>query len=183
VKRVYIIVAFVIAAVALSGCGSGVQGVQGRDQRITEAYSTALEAAVPYPLSQMRDSQERRNLRERLLRFNAPDKVGYVYLLSLTGNYIGYYAINGKVSSTDSQLTTTQQIVKACSSGCREVVPSMGDDGSYGANEPGVFFFTTNGVLVETAMPYVYSDSPLPVDAPRLNPKQGQSDLTARVKR
>lgn len=181
-RRSFILVAFVLAAVVLAGCGTGNSTV-ARDGRITEAYSKTLEAAVPYPLTQMKDSQERRNLREKLLRFNVPDKIGYVYLLGFNGNYIGYYAIQGKVSSTDSQLTNTQQIVKACSSGCREVVNSMGDDGSYGSNEAGVFFFTTNGVLVETSMNYIYSDSPLPVDAVRLNPKQGQADLSARIKK
>lgn len=181
-NRAAALIALLVAAVAVAGCG-GVQGTQGHDQKVTEQYSKQLESAVPYPLSQMRDSQERRNLRERLLRFNVPDKIGYVYLLGLTGNYVGYYAIQGKVSSTDSQMTITQQIVKACKSGCREVVNSMGDDGSYGANESGVFFFTTNGVLVETSMNYIYSDSPLPVDAPKLNPDKGQADLSARVKK
>ena len=47
-------------------------------------------------------------------------------------------------------------------------------------NKPGVFFFTTNGVLVETSMNYIYSDSPLPVDAPKLNPNQGQQDISNR---
>lgn len=181
-RTIGLIVLVVVFAGLFAACG-GVSGVQGHDQKITEAYSSQLESAVPYPLSQMRDSQERRNLRERLLRFNVPDKIGYVYLLGLTGSYVGYYAIQGKVSSTDSQLTTTQQIVKACSNGCREVVPSMGDDGSYGSNEAGVFFFTTNGVLVETSMNYIYSDSPLPVDAPKLNPAKGQADLSVRVKK
>lgn len=167
-----------------TACRGGTKSQQ-EQQKLTNEYSQRLQAAVPYPLDQMRDSQERRNLRERLLRFNVPDKVGYVYILGLTGNFIGYYVIEGKVSATESQLTITQQIVKDCKGGCREVVDSMGDDGSYGHNEggpSGVFFFTTNGVLVETDMNFVYSDSPLPVDAPKLNPTKGQADLSQRQK-
>ena len=180
-KRLILVALVAVSIGVLAGCGSTNSSVQ-RDSKITNQYSQQLESAVPYPLSQMRDSQERRNLRERLLRFNVPDKIGYVYILSLTGQYVGYYVISGKVSSTDSQMSADQQIVKACSSGCRYVVNSMGDDGSYGPEEPGIFFFTTNGVLVETSMPYVYSDSPLPVHAPKLNPAKGQQDLSARTK-
>jgi len=179
-KYTGIIIALIVGAILLAGCG-GTNSSVIRDSKITDAYSKTLEGAVPYPLAQMQDSQERRNLRERLLRFNVPNKIGYDYILGMNGTYIGYYTINGKVSSTDSQMTATQQIVKACSSGCREVVQSMGDDGSYGSNEPGVFFFTTNGVLVETSMNYIYSDSPLPVNAPKLNPKQGVADLSNRI--
>jgi predicted small secreted protein len=179
-KKLTLLCVLLVAIAALvAGCGHTNSAVI-RDSKITNAYSAALEHAVPYPLSQMKDSQERRNLRERLLRFNRPDKLGYVYLLGMNGNYVGYYAIHGKPSSMESQLTATQQIVKACNSGCREVVTSMGDDGSFGGNEAGIFFFTTNGVLVETSMNYVYSDAPLPVDAPKLNPKQGVKDLSDR---
>lgn len=167
------------AALLLAGC-NGTNNSNSRDRKITEAYSRALEAAVPYPLAQMKDSVERRNLRERLLRFNVPDKIGYVYILGMAGNYVGYYTIKGKVSSTSSQMTADQQVIHDCSGGCREVVNSMGDDGSYGPNEPGVFFFTTNGVLVETSMDFIYSDSPLPVHAPSLTPTKGQPNLSSR---
>jgi len=179
-KKVAIGVVLAAVALSLAACGKSNSSVI-RDSKITDQYSRALENAVPYPLSQMHDSVERRNLRERLLRFNVPDKIGYIYLLGFNGNYVGYYTVNGKPSSLDSQMTATQQIVKACSSGCREVVTSMGDDGSFGTNEPGIFFFTTNGVLVETSMNYVYSDSPLPVNAPNLTPKKGQKDLSKRI--
>lgn len=180
-KRIAIAVVLVALAVGLAGCNGGGTKSQKEQQKLTNAYSERLQAAVPYPLSQMTDSLERRNLREKLLRFNKPDKIGYVYILGFNGNFVGYYVIKGKVSSTQSQLTITQQIVKDCHSGCREVVDSMSDDGSYGLNEPGVFFFTTNNVLVETSMNYIYSDSPLPVDAKPINPKKGQANVSNRT--
>lgn len=117
-------------------------------------------------------SLERRNLAERLKRTDNPSAIGYVYLLSF-GKPIGYYVIKGKVSNPDSQLTTTD-LVQDCSgwsTPCRVTVPAPGDDGSYGPNEGGIFFFTTEGVMVTTSLDYIWSDNPLPVDVPRLNSK------------
>lgn len=178
-KKIVLLLVAIMLVVGLAACGKSDSTVQ-RDAKVTDIYSRQLAGAVPYPLAQMKDSTERRNLREKLLRFNKPDKIGYVYLLTITGKPIGYYSIRGKVSSNDSQMTASQQIVKACSSGCREVVDTMSDDGSYGPNEPGIFFFTTNGVLVVTSATYLYSDSPLPVNAPDLTPKVGQKDISNR---
>lgn len=180
-KRIAIAALLVLLAASLAGCNGGGTKSQKEQQKLTNAYSERLQAAVPYPLSQMTDSLERRNLRERLLRFNKPDKIGYVYILGFNGNFVGYYTIKGKVSSTQSQMTITQQVVHDCHSGCREVVDSMGDDGSYGQNETGIFFFTTNNVLVTTDMHYIYSDSPLPVEAKPINPKQGQANVSNRT--
>lgn len=160
--------ALALIVVLLAGCGGRGTAQRKQDQAIVDSYSQQLSKAVPYPLSQMKDSTERRNLRERLLRFNKPDKVGYVYLLSF-GKFLGYYTIEGKISSTQSQMTVTDEVRKYCHSGCREVTQSMGDDGSYGPNEEGVFFFTTGGVMVQTDLDYVYSDAPLNVgDVPQL---------------
>lgn len=137
---------------------------QDRSQQLTEQYQRQLEDAVPYPLDAMHDSVERRNLKERLLRFNKPDKIGYVYLLSDTGQVVSFYTIKGKISSTQSQLTASQ--TDRChyhyEQGC-EVTEAPGDDGSYGPNEDGVFFFTTEGVLVQWNGKFIYADAPLKV--------------------
>lgn len=173
-----------VAAIAtmplLSGCfSSNTPSAQTAGQQQTETAFQQQSAAVPYPASQLKDSLERRNIRERLLRTNNPNALQYVYVLSYDGKYLGYYAIKGKVSSTQSQMTTTD-LVRPCSAGgdngsgnCAVTVPAPGDDGSYGDNEPGVFFFTTEGVMVTTDMPYIVSDQPLSVQAPRLNPAKG----------
>jgi len=144
-----------------------------REQQITEAYQSRLNQAVPYPLAQMHDSLERRNIRERLLRFNNPAKIGYVYLFTPMGQMIGYYTIKGKVTSTQSQMTVPQTVV------CPDVydkggtldpyftIDAMGDDGSYGPNEggdDGIFFFTTEGVMLSWNGLWLYSDAPLSVD-------------------
>jgi hypothetical protein len=87
------------------------------------------------------------------------------------GKIVGYYAIRGKVSSTQSQMTTstTVQMDQGQYGGGNITYPAPSDDGSYGPNETGNFFFTTENVLVETDLNYLYADAPLPVNAPKLN--------------
>lgn len=154
-----------------TACDDEPSGAQRQGQIDTEQAFRQQSAAVPYPKSQMTDSLERRNLRERLLRQNRPNAIGYVYVLGMNGSYVGYYVIRGKVSSTQSQMTTTS-LVQSCGSGsgysCAVTVPAPGDDGSYGSYEPGIFFFTTDGTMVTTSMEYMVSDHPLPVHAPKL---------------
>lgn len=158
------IIPFTILMVAGTACTPEVNkpNASQRSQGITETYQQRLETAVPYPLDAMRDSVERRNLRERLLRFNKPDKIGYVYLLSNTGSIVAFYTIKGKISSTQSQLTASDKS-ECHSTNCGSAVvrSAPGDDGSYGDNEPGVFFFTTEDVLVQWEGQFMYSDAPL----------------------
>lgn len=146
-------------------CGPNKNSSAQTSQRITESYQQKLTAAVPYPLDAMKDSIERRNLRERLLRFNKPDKIGYVYLLSDTGSVVAFYTIKGKITSTESQLTNSDST--ECHNGCSSPVlrQAPGDDGSYGPSEPGIFFFTTEDVLVQWNGKFVYADAPLKVSS------------------
>lgn len=155
------------SALILTGCTDD-SSPQATGQKETEIAYKQQSAAVPYPADKLKDSLERRNLRERLLRQNEPDRIGYVYILSF-GKFIGYYTIKGKVSGTQSQMTTDNLVFRKAG-GVYVVVNAPGDDGSYGANEDGVFFFTTNGTMVQTSSEYIYSDQPLSVaDVPELN--------------
>lgn len=157
--------ALLFAAAALAGQPSWFKSLEKQTDRIANQQLNS----VPYPEAQMKDSLERRNLRERLLRFNKPQKVGYLYLMSF-GKFVGYYVVKGKISSVQSQMTQTDQTWD-CGDSCTAVVDSMGDDGSFGPNEGGdrgVFFFTSTGVLVETTLDWVYSDAPLTIDVPNL---------------
>lgn len=174
-RRHLLIVPVAASLLVLAGCDSGstshvpsAKSIQSQQQRLTSQAFSQQQAAVPYPASQLRDSLERRNIRERLLRTNQPDRIQYVYLLSYDGKYLGYYAIKGKITSTQSQMTADQTELNHGSYG-QSVVDAPGDDGSYGTNEPGYYFFTTEGVMVTADMPYVVSDAPLSVNAPKLN--------------
>lgn len=137
---------------------------QGGAEKKAQAFDQQSKA-VPYPSEKLTDSTERRNLRERLLRTNDPNRQGFVYLMNY-GQIVGYYAIKGKVSSTQSAMLPTDKVVDRYEGDV--VVQAPGDDGSYGDNEPGIFFFTTDGVMVSTSLDYIESDAPLPIDVPRL---------------
>jgi hypothetical protein len=167
-KRLVAALLAVLAVVGLAACDPGPSkpSASARSQAVTEKYQARLETAVPYPLEAMKDSIERRNLRERLLRFNQANKIGYVYLLSSTGSVVAFYTIKGKVSSTQSQMTAADSANFSCrtSHGCTPLVrEAPGDDGSYGPNEDGVFFFTTEDVMVQWSGPFLYADAPLKV--------------------
>lgn len=172
-----LLAAGVLAMASLTACmdeGPKANTAQGEGQKETETAFKQQSAAVPYPVAQLKDSTERRNIRERLLRTNKKDLLGYVYLMNF-GEVVGYYTIKGKVSSTQSQMTTDSLVIDGCPGGsdgrCPTVVNAPGDDGSYGDNENGIFFFTTEGAYVTTDLNYLYADQPLPIDTPRLNAK------------
>lgn len=178
-KRIISLIAAIIMVVFVTGCSNSDSPPSSHEegQKLTEKAFDQQSKAVPYPADQLKDSQERRNLRERLLRQNDPDRIGYVYFVQF-GEFLGYWTIKGKVSSTQSQMTPADILTDdMCGSGCSEhaILEAPGDDGSYGANESGVFFFTTEGALVQLPEDaYVYADQPVGIgDIPELN-GQGQ---------
>lgn len=116
-------------------------------------------------------SQECLNLDKKFKRDNDPNRVTYVYLLSWTGEFIGYYVVKGKVSSNQSQMGPMDQSMKLCGwsdSGCYGVVEAPGDDGSYGPNEDGIFFFTADDTKITWNGMYQQSDKPLNIKVPLL---------------
>lgn len=172
-KRMLGLLLGLLLVLIAAGCDTGKQqlneGAQAEGQQQTQTAFRQQSRAVPYPLEQLRDSTERRNLREKNLRFNDPNKIGYVYLFSQTGSVISFWTIKGKVSSAQSQMTATELIecpnVRGEPNPC-VTVTGPGDDGSYGENERAIFFFTTEGVYVslpEHAL-WVYLDSPLELE-------------------
>ena len=135
---------------------------QVQSQTTIENFAKKLIAAQPYPSDAMYDSAERANLRERLLRMNNPNKIGYFYGLSMAGQVMLFATIKGKPSSMGSYLTAGENILSY--SGGSIAVEAMGDDGSYGSAEcesQGVFFFTAQGVLGEWCGPWAYFDAPV----------------------
>lgn len=159
----------VAAAVSMSACGKSTpsNSSQSTGQRITEGYAKKYEASEPYPLSQVNDSAERKNLIERLLRLNDPNKIGYLIEFTNNGQVTAYITTKGKVSSTGSQLTNVENIIHDGypSGGAAVPVSSMGDDGSYGPEEcqaQGIVYFDTNNVMHEDCVQnWTWSDAPV----------------------
>lgn len=112
------------------------------------------------------DTLEKKNLEEKRKREENPNAVRYLYLYS-HGEPQGYYITKGKVSSNGSQRTPEQDNMWTCggtggSYGCSAiVVDGAQDDGSYGAPEPGIFFFLANGTMISTTLDYVQADAPI----------------------
>lgn len=116
--------------------------------------------------SQITNSLEKQNLEKKRDKEEDPNAIRYVYVLSYA-NIIGFYTAKGKVSSSSSQIGPETEIINGGGNG--NVVDSAKDDGSYGDGDPGIFFFTTDGVMVETSLDYIVSDQPLPIDVPRFS--------------
>lgn len=173
-KKFLITLTAIFALIGFTACSEEPESnSQKEGQALTEQAYKQQSEAVPYPVDDLKDSLERRNLRERLLRQNEADRVGYVYFFPFgSGEALGYWTIKGKVSSTQSQMTTQDLVVEADFGADWEsqVIGAPGDDGSYGPNEKGVFFFTTEDVMVQVCEDcYFYSDAPVALNVPELN--------------
>ncbi len=150
-----------VLLVGLAGCYGG--GKEG------EAYQERQALADSYDTD---DSLELKNLKEKRDREDDPNKIRYVYVLSYA-TIIGYYVAEGKISSSSSQIAPESELIRGKypnSEGWSEFIPveSAKDDGSYGPGDPGIFFFTTEGAMIETSLDYIVSDVPLTLDVPRL---------------
>lgn len=128
----------------------------------TEKNQQRLMAAQPLP--QLQDSLERKQLITRLQTFNDPDRISYITLLSM-GRPVGYFAIKGKVSSVNSLLTSSDQVLWSRGSHMdhtsAQVVASPDLDGSYGSNGDAVFFFLQDGTYMEWNGEYLISTRPV----------------------
>lgn len=159
--------------------GNGASKAQAQNNQIAATTYQKFNAAVPYPYASglPSDPLERKNLAARLQQYNSKGSTNYVYVFAgMTDKVVGYYVIRGKVSSTGSEMTSTDINVHCGYGGDHESCTNLaiGDDGSYGPAEggsSGVFFFTTNGTLVETDQPFLVSSAPIKVysDVPELD--------------
>lgn len=135
------------------------------EQALTEVNQRGLLEKQPPP--RLTWSLERDNLikRFKLQNDRAVNFFMYVFIEGVA-DPIGYYMVN-KVSSVNSQLTNTEQIVWTYDSGSH-VLPSPAEDGSYGENGSGVFGFTPEDVYIETTLKYIVSTIPLTFTKPAI---------------
>lgn len=142
---------------------------QTDDQKVKrENYETAQKAA-PFPTGVVaKNPTELMNVREKLVRDSDPNRLSYVYLMSMDGKVIAHFVAKGKVSSADSQMLPDYEFRDVCGAGCNhwEVVNAAGDDATYGNREPGIFFFTPEGMLVTWSGDYMQFDRPMKVNTP-----------------
>lgn len=136
------------------------------EQAQTEVNQTQLNATQPAP--RITWSLERDNLIKRFKLQNDRGVSFFMYIfIEGISEPIGYYQVN-KISSVNSQLTNTCQIVEdpyRYQSG-GQILPSPAEDGSYGTNGDAIFGFTPEGIYIETNMKYVTSTVPLSFTKP-----------------
>lgn len=129
----------------------------GQEQAKTEANQQHLLQVQPPP--KLEWSLERDNLIKRFRLQNDRAVSFYMYVfIEGVGDPVGYYLVN-KVSSVDSQLTNTEQLIYTGSGWAS--LPSPAEDGSYGTNGAGVFGFTPEDIYIEHNMKYLVSTVPL----------------------
>lgn len=140
------------------------------EQAHTESNQRDLNKIQPPPTITW--SLERDNLIKRFKLQNDRAVMFYMYVfIEGVAQPIGYYQVN-KVSSVNSQLTNTMQIISGARAGNDlpssqiAVVPSPAEDGSYGTNGEGVFGFTPENIYIETNMKYITSTVPLHFNTP-----------------
>lgn len=156
---ILIVLVIGLACMGTTDCNGRPRNTTALDEQAkTEINQRGLFAKQPPP--SITWSLERDNLIKRFKLMNDRATVFYMYVfIEGVSEPIGYYIIN-KVSSVDSQLTNTMQIVSDSSSG-RHVLPSPAEDGSYGTNGNGVFGFTPENIYMEHNMKYMVSTIPL----------------------
>ena len=180
VKLVMFITLLIIATlfiIGLTGCTTVVQSDTEKDIAGQIDIGNKLAESQPTP-KDVEYSLERYNLikrtywvngmREKALALPCPvaKPLGYIILFTESGNVIGVFTVDGKVSSLKSYLTPSYWYdnVASTGEGYDEEIELPDVDGCYGSNVDGIFFFTTDGKYIEWTGTYLYSDIPFSVD-------------------
>jgi len=137
------------------------------EQRRTELNQKDLNSLQPAP--KISWSLERDNLIKRFKLQNDRSVSFYMYVfVEGVSDPIGYYQVN-KISSVNSQLTNTEQLVDDPNGSIdagSAILPSPAEDGSYGTNGDAVFGFTPEDIYIEHNMHYMVSTVPLSFNKP-----------------
>lgn len=178
-KIVSILLLVAITICMLAGCDSDYQE-QTSDVEKQQSITKDLQQSQPTP-TDIDYSLERYNLirraywvngqREKALSLPCPVEkpLGYVVLMLEGVGVVGNYVIDGKVSSLNSFLTPDSEYYEYSAGETSKKNNWLDDvDGSYGENDNGIFFFTTDGKYIEWTGTYIYSDIPYIVDDPIL---------------
>lgn len=177
-KFISIMLALLMLMIMFTGCEYDTSNGSQNDIEKTKNVANQLQSSQSTP-TDIEYSLERYNLIRRAYWVNGQrDKanaltceitkpMGYIVLFS--GNTVaGSFTVDGKVSSLNSFLTPGSEDEHVGNGGV--VTKELPDiDGSYGENDNGIFFFTTDGKYVEWTGTYLYSDIPMKVDTPVVN--------------
>lgn len=173
-KKLSVIFIFLFAMI-ISGCGTNNYDAENQKQinvtnDMVERQPTPTD--VYYSLERynlIRRTYWVNGMREKAI--NLPCEVvkplGYILLFTESGQIVGNFVVDGKVSSLRSYLTPDSEYYEGY--GCNTNVCShnywLADvDGAYGENSDGIFFFTPDGKYLEWNGIYLFSDIPFEID-------------------
>lgn len=167
-KKLLLIIPLAVGTLLLTGCSDSVAKTSTANKEqllIEDNQNKLLEVQPPAKLDW---SLERENINKRTNLWNDANKISYIYLINY-GKVMAFYTIKGKVSSVNSQISNPEALITRWSGTSESVsghyidgvLPSPAEDGSYGTNGDGIFFFTTEGAYVEWAGDYMLADQPL----------------------
>ena len=172
-----------IVAISLTGCAEAVPtNGSKQDTKNTIETISNLQSNQPTP-TDIDYSLERYNLIRRAYWVNGQREkaaavicpvekpLGYIVLFTESGSTVGRFVVDGKVSSLNSYLTPDSEYYEQeyLSNGASRGTGNhwIADvDGSYGANDNGIFFFTPDSKYIEWTGTYLYSDIPFEVEDP-----------------
>ena len=173
-KKILTVIISLIILVLMSACGiTAISGSRG-DVKSTIEIVNRLQTNQPTP-TDIDYSLERYNLIRRTYWVNGQREkanslpcevekpLGYIVLFTDNGGVIGSFIVDGKVSSLNSFLTPDSEYYEYSNYRNKWLADV---DGSYGKNDSGIFFFTTDGKYIEFTGTYLYSDIPFEVDNP-----------------
>lgn len=172
-----ILVAVMLLSVGLLTSCDYTESGSNVDKQKTKDVADSLQTVQPTP-TDINYSLERYNLIRRAYWVNGMREkanalpcsvekpLGYIVLFC--GNTIvGKFVVDGKVSSLNSYLTPDSDYYEYSGSSSYYKNEWLADvDGSYGSNDNGIFFFTTDGKYVEWTGTYLYTDIPVTVENP-----------------
>lgn len=158
----------ILCMFCFASCDDGrVQNTTALDeQEHTEGNQSVLLKNQPLP--NINWSMERDNLIKLKKLQNDRTVNFYMYVFNEgIADPIGYYLVN-KVSSINSQLSNTEQIVTQYRHGGwgSYTLPSPSEDGSYGTNGESVFGFTPEDICIQTNMHFITATIPLHFSKP-----------------
>lgn len=160
-KQIFGVVAVLLLAFTTVACSEVAPSARVQEQAKAQANQAALNASIPIP--PVKFAQERHGLVRRSEIINVQNLTGCVMLFTPNGQLVGKFVTDGKVSSLNSYLLSSQQLVsyRASASAVHEgfVVEQPDIDGAYGANAEGVFFIdASTGALIEWTGPHFWSN-------------------------
>lgn len=173
-KKLVLVFALVASLFTVTGC-EDLTSSSEEDRVAQQESADNLSKNQPTP-KDIDYSLERYNLIKRAYWVNgmrdkanslpspiADIPLGYIILITESGDVFGQFTVDGKVSSLNSFLTPDSEYYEYGDYvGHNDWLADV--DGSYGENDNGIFFFTTDGKYLEWTGTYLYSDIPFSVE-------------------